>query len=583
MPVINRFCSIFVVLLCGGIPSLSSQPILERDARFHPLQAPLEAGMVVAQDTLAARVGSDILAQGGNAIDAAVATGFALAVTLPQAGNLGGGGFMLIYIAAEQRTYALDYREVAPAAAVETMFVNSEGRVDTALSQRSVLSTGVPGTVAGLLEAHQRFGQLSREQVLAPAIALARDGFPAPESLAHSFLQAANRFAPYAGSREYFLPRDGKPVQTGEIFVQGDLAATLERIADEGVDGFYRGHTADLIVAEMNRHQGLITHEDLHKYQVKFREPVRGSYGDYEIWSMPPPSSGGVHLVQILGLLERLDAGRYEHNSAGYLHLLVESFRYAYADRSRYLGDPDFVDVPVEKLTDSTYLDRIAAAIVEGSATPSADVLAGNYLDVESEETTHFSAWDGEGNVVSNTYTLNFSFGNHIAVSGAGFLLNNEMDDFSSAPGVPNAFGLIGDKANAIAPGKRPLSSMTPTLVMRDGELVFAAGSPGGSAIISIVAQVLMNYMEFGMNPAEAASMPRIHHQWMPDRIRWERGISADTRALMASWGHQFESQPRIWGKAESIERTGNQLHGATDPRWPSSGAASPFFTPVPD
>lgn len=565
----------FLLCLANGAVA----QILDRDARFHALSVDPAQGMVVAQERLAAQTGASILEQGGNAVDAAVATGFALAVTLPQAGNIGGGGFMMIHLAETGETLALDYREMAPAAAHRDMFLNEEGNADSWLSRNSVLSSGVPGTVAGLLEAHQRFGNLTRQQVLAPAIALARDGFPVSEAQAWSFAQSASKFARYESSSQYFLP-GGEPPGAGDLFRQVDLAATLERIAQQGSAGFYEGETAELIVAEMARHNGLISLQDLADYQPRWRTPVWGSYAGYQVASMPPPSSGGVHLLQMLGILERLDIGQYEHNSADYLHRLVEAMRIAYADRSKYLGDPDFVSVPVEQLIAPDYLQAIADNIDLQQVTPSSEVMPGMHLPPESPQTTHYSVWDNEGNVVSNTYTINFSYGNGIAVQGAGFLLNNEMDDFAAAPGVPNGFGLLGGDANAVEAGKRPLSSMTPTLVFDAlGNPVIATGSPGGSTIITIVLQVILNILEFEMNAAEAVSVPRIHHQWMPDSIRWEAGISADTRGLLEQMGHQFDSAPRVWGKSETILLRDGVLQGGVDPRWPDSGAASmPFY-----
>lgn len=532
--------------------------------------------MVVAQDQLAADVGAEILAMGGNAVDAAVATGFAMAVSFPQAGNLGGGGFMLVYMAEQNETVALDYREVAPKAAFSEMFLNGEGEVDNQLSRGTALSSGVPGTVAGLLDAHQRYGLLTRQQVLEPAIRMAREGIVVSDSLAWSLSQASRRFRNYASSRKYFFDDNQQTPIAGELWVQGDLARTLSRISDEGKSGFYSGVVAEQIVAESDRHGGLISLEDLGEYRTVLREPLQGHFGEYQVLSMPPPSSGGLHLIQILEMLELQDIGDFEHNSASYLHRLVESMKYAYADRSLYLGDPDFVDVPVSHLLSDSYLLERSRLVEANRAIPSVEISAAKILPPESNETTHFSVWDGYGNVVSNTYTLNFSYGNAIAVEGAGFLLNNEMDDFSALPGAVNAYGLVGSEANAIEPGKRPLSSMTPTIVFKDGDPLIVTGSPGGSAIITIVVQVLLNMLEFEMNPAQAVSMPRIHHQWLPDSIRWERGISADTRAVMEAMGHKFDENPRVWGKAETISLWDGYLRAGVDPRWPGSGAAAP-------
>lgn len=555
--------------------ALNAQPIFERSATFHPLRVPVSEGMVVAQDRLAAEVGAKILDAGGNAIDAAVATGFALAVTFPQAGNIGGGGFMLIYLAETQETVALDYREVAPGLAQVDMFLDASGRPDARLSRSSALSSGVPGTVAGLLDAQEMYGELSLSEVMQPAIELARNGIVVSDSLAWSLAQGRNKFLNFPSSVEYFLDENLQTPQAGDLWVQGDLANTLEVIASEGKDGFYAGDTAAKIVAENGKHGGLISMEDLASYHAVLRSPVKGAFGEYEIISMPPPSSGGVHLIQILKILEQLDIGQFEHNSAAYLHRLVEAMKYAYADRSLYLGDPDFVEVPVSELINDSYLQSIASKIYPNRATPSEQIAPDQDLLFESNETTHFSTWDAQGNVVSNTYTLNFSYGNGIAVEGAGFVLNNEMDDFTSLVGTSNGYGLIGGGANNIAPGKRPLSSMTPTIVLQDGKPIIATGSPGGGAIISIVAQVLLNMLEFEMNPTEAVSVPRIHHQWQPDTIRWQPGISADTRAVMEAMGHTFDANSRVWGKAETISFSDGYLNSGVDPRWPDSGAAS--------
>ena len=568
--------SCMLVFVCVQVSLLAAQtPIIDRNVRFHPVSVESNRGLVVAQESIAASVGADVLAKGGNAVDAAVATGFALAVTFPQAGNIGGGGFMLVHLAATGETLALDYREMAPAGSTADMFLDDQGRPDSHLSRSSALSSGVPGTVAGLLEAHERWGLLSRQQVLQPAIDLAAQGVAVSDSLSWSLAQSTRWLAAHPASAAYFLPQGAAPAP-GELLVQADLASTLTRIAQDGKSGFYSGETAQMLVDEVERNGGIISLADLASYQVVLREPISGSYGDYQILSMPPPSSGGVHLLQILGVLDRLDIGQFEPNSAQYLHRFVEASKYAYADRSRFLGDPDFVDVPLAQLLADEYLNYLAAQIQPEHATPSSQILPGAALPDESTETTHFSVWDSQGNVVSNTYTLNFSYGNGIAVEGAGFLLNNEMDDFAAATGVANAYGLVGGDANSVEPLKRPLSSMSPSIVFYQGEPYLVTGSPGGSAIITIVAQVLLNSLEYGMNPAQAAAMPRVHHQWLPDSIRWEQGISADTRALMQSWGHIFDEQPRVWGKAETIQLEGRRLLGASDPRWPDSGVAAP-------
>ncbi|KJS05280.1 MAG: hypothetical protein VR73_12540 [Gammaproteobacteria bacterium BRH_c0] len=553
--------------------SADEVPFLQYQDRFHPSLG--QGGMVVSQEVIASRVGADILAQGGNAVDAAVATGFALAVTLPQAGNIGGGGFMLVYLAEQKKTIAIDYREMAPQKAHRDLFLNAQGEADPEKSRYSALSSGVPGTVAGLVHTQQKYGTLPLKTVMAPAIELADKGLIVSHPLSWSLMQAQKRLSAHPASKRYFFKPGGKPWQAGERWRQKDLAATLRRIASKGADGFYKGKTANLIVAEMQRNGGLISHEDLAGYQVVEREPVTGTYRGYEIVSMPPPSSGGIHLVQMLNILEGWDLQAHGHNSAGYLHRLVESMRRAYADRSKYLGDPDFTEVPVTALTDKAYASRLREEINLDRATASAEVLPAAKLAPESPQTTHYSVWDKEGNVVSNTYTLNFSYGNGMSVSGAGFLLNNEMDDFSAKPGVPNAFGLLGDEANAIEPRKRPLSSMTPTMVFKDGQPVLVTGGPGGSRIITSVLQVILNNIEFGMNIAEATAAPRIHHQWYPDSVDVEKGISPDTLKLLREMGHNVVPSPWAIGRTQSITREQGIFQGVTDYRWPGGSAES--------
>jgi len=567
--------AVFVALVWLQVFSASADevPFLQYQDRFHPSLG--QGGMVVSQEVIASRVGADILAQGGNAVDAAVATGFALAVTLPQAGNIGGGGFMLVYLAEQKKTIAIDYREMAPQKAHRDLFLNAQGEADPEKSRYSALSSGVPGTVAGLVHTQQKYGTLPLKTVMAPAIELADKGLIVSHPLSWSLMQAQKRLSAHPASKRYFFKPGGKPWQAGERWRQKDLAATLRRIASKGADGFYKGKTANLIVAEMQRNGGLISHEDLAGYQVVEREPVTGTYRGYEIVSMPPPSSGGIHLVQMLNILEGWDLQAHGHNSAGYLHRLVESMRRAYADRSKYLGDPDFTEVPVTALTDKAYASRLREEINLDRATASAEVLPAAKLAPESPQTTHYSVWDKEGNVVSNTYTLNFSYGNGMSVSGAGFLLNNEMDDFSAKPGVPNAFGLLGDEANAIEPRKRPLSSMTPTMVFKDGQPVLVTGGPGGSRIITSVLQVILNNIEFGMNIAEATAAPRIHHQWYPDSVDVEKGISPDTLKLLREMGHNVVPSPWAIGRTQSITREQGIFQGVTDYRWPGGSAES--------
>ncbi len=566
--------------------------IIDSSTRFHPVMS--DSGMVVSQEIFASQVGAEILALGGNAVDAAVATGFALAVTLPRAGNLGGGGFMLIHLAEENKTLSIDYREMAPTEASRDMFLDTEGDVDNAKARFSIQSSGVPGTVAGLLHALDNYGTLSLKQVLQPAIDLARNGFPVSTDLAASLQARQPTLHKNPASKSYFYKADGSGYKYGESLVQSDLAATLERIAKSGKRGFYKGRTAQLIIAEMRRSGGLINHRDLADYRVVERAPICGDYRGNRVCTMPPPSSGGVHMLQMLNILEGWDLQALGHNSAAYIHRLVESMRRAYADRSYYLGDPDFFPVPVAELTDKKYADFLRGQIDLQSASRSKDISPGlasaaahnqsqvdklRSIPQESTETTHFSAWDRWGNVVSNTYTLNFSYGNGISVAGAGFLLNNEMDDFSAKPGSPNGYGLIGGAANAIEPKKRPLSSMTPTIVFnRDGAPVLATGSPGGSTIITVVMQMILNIVDFDMNVAEATAAPRIHHQWLPDRVFYESGVSADTLGLLRGMGHQLSDKTRRLGATESIQSDGSTpfLYGTADHRRDGSGVAVP-------
>jgi gamma-glutamyltranspeptidase/glutathione hydrolase len=547
-------------------------PIFDMRAPFHPEVS--RHGMVVSQEQLASDVGSDILRRGGNAIDAAVATGFALAVTLPQAGNIGGGGFMLIYLAEEDRTIALDYREMAPALARRDLFQDANGDVDANKARFSLQSTGVPGTVAGMAHALEKYGTMSWKQVLKPAIQLAKKGIVVSDTLVQSLAWRGKQLAQDQASVGYFFNADGSALQVGQTWRQQDLAWSLRQIAKHGPEAFYSGVIADKIVATMTSGGGLVSKQDLAAYRVVERQAITGDYRGYQVASMPPPSSGGVHLVQMLNMLENWQLAGLEHNSAAYIHRLAETMRRAYADRSQYLGDPDFVSVPVAQLTDKNYAAQLVATIDLEAASDSNSILPGKVMGYESPQTTHYSVWDSQGNVVSNTYTLNFTFGNGKSVAGAGFLLNNEMDDFSAKPGVANAYGLIGNEANAIEPGKRPLSSMTPTIVFKDGKPILATGSPGGSTIITVVLQLLVNVIDFDMNIAEATAAPRIHHQWWPDRLMLEPGISADTRRLLVEMGHNVTASPRLLGKLQTISTGDGVLFGSSDQRWPDSSVS---------
>ncbi|MEM1152793.1 MAG: gamma-glutamyltransferase [Pseudomonadota bacterium] len=553
--------------------SVEHEPIIDFKERFLPTVA--ENAMVVGPERLAGEIGVSILQQGGNVVDAAVATGFALAVTYPRAGNLGGGGFMLVHLAEENKDIFIDYRETAPAAATRDMFIGEDGKEDFQLEFFSLLSSGVPGTVAGMLYALENYGTMTRQQVLAPAIELAEAGFPVSFALNFEIAARADRLRGNPESSRLFFDADGSEMAIGEIWKQPDLAWTLRQIAKDGNAAFYRGAIADKIVAAMEDGGGLISKQDLASYRVIERSPVRGTFREFEIVSAPPPSSGGVHIVQMLNMLENDDLKAMGHNSAAYLHVLSEIMRLAYADRSEYLADPAFADVPVAELMDKDYAQRQRGLLSPESATPSEEVSPGKVLLQESEDTTQYTIADAQGNMVSNTYTLNASFGSGISVPGTGFLLNNEMGDFSALPGQPNMFGLLQGERNAIEGGKRPLSSMSPTIVFRNGEPWLATGSPGGSRIITTVLQTLLNAMAFDMNVAAAGVSARIHHQWMPDKILAEEGISPDTVTLLEAMGHEVSMAGRTIGRTQSIMLKDGMLLGATDTRRPQGWVAS--------
>ncbi len=532
--------------------------------------------MVSSNSILASEAGVRMIEMGGNAIDAVVATGFALAVTHPSAGNLGGGGFMVIRLA-DGSFVSNDHRETAPALAERDMFVDADGKMIPEISTQSHLSSGVPGTVTGLIDVLERYGELSLEQVIAPAIALAKEGFPLSESLAASIKRNLERLSRFPAGKAKFS-KEGSAYLAGEIWRQPELAATLKRIAREGKAGFYEGETADLIVAEMQRGGGLISHEDLTSYESVWREPLVGTYGPYRIHSMPPPSSGGVLLIQMLNMLEGRKLGELGWNSRDAAHAVIEAERRAYADRATHLGDPDFYQVPMAKLLDPDYAAERFADFNPESATPSIKVQAGIWN--EGADTTHVSVIDGEGNAVAYTTTINLGYGSKIVVDGAGFLLNNEMDDFAAAPDVPNAFGLLGNEANSIAPAKRMLSSMTPTIVTHeDDDMIFVTGSPGGSTIITTVMQVVLNFIEYGMSPGKAVAAPRFHHQWMPDRVIYEDGaLNEEVLDALQAMGHQnFVSLPEAFrgiGCANSVFAQDATLEGFPDPRQDTGAAA---------
>ena len=551
----------------------ADQPlIIDFNERFLPVVA--RHGMVAGPEQLATEIGSRILQQGGNVVDAAVATGFALAVTYPRAGNLGGGGFMLIHLAEGNRQLFIDYRETAPAAASRDMFLLPDGKEDLMREYYSLQASGVPGTVAGMLYALETYGSMSRQQVLAPAIALAEEGISVSFALNYELASGGQRLRDDPESLRLFFKPDGSPYEIGDTWRQPDLAWTLRQIADKGAEAFYRGEIAQRIVAAMEAGNGLITRQDLADYRAIERPPVRGHFHEFEVVSAPPPSSGGVHILQILNMLEADNLVALGHNSAAYLHLLAESMKLAYADRSQYLADPDYFDVPVAQLTDKAYAARQRKLIDPGRATPSATIAPGRELPARSKDTTHYSVADEKGNMVSNTYTLNASFGSAIAVPGTGMLLNNEMGDFAAVPGKPNLFGLVQGESNRIEGGKRPLSSMSPTIVLRQGKPWLATGSPGGSRIITTVLQTLLNAMVFDMNVAAAGINARIHHQWLPDEILAEDGISPDTVRLLEQMGHKVVLGGRTIGRTESIMIRDGWLLGATDTRRPGGWVA---------
>lgn len=546
--------------------------------RYEDLQHPVlgASGMVAAQNRLSAAAGAAVLADGGSAVDAAIATGFSLVVTLPRAGNLGGGGFMLIHDADANENTSIDYREKAPQRATRDMYLDENGDVDTNRSRFSHLAAGVPGTVGGFYLAHQKHGRLPWKRLLQPAIDQARNGIVVSYDLAQMLKARQSRLCANAAACGYFYKAGGVPYEAGELFVQADLADTLEAIANEGPDAFYKGKIAEKIVAEMESGGGLIDAASLAAYKAEARPALSGNYRGHEIVTMPPTSSGGVHILQMLNILEHFPVRDLGASSADNVHLLAEVARLAYADRSKFLGDPDYFDVPVDWLTSKAYAEELAATISMTKARSSDDVAPGVPPVYESEDTTHFAVMDVDGNVVSNTYTLNFSFGSGIAVPGAGFLLNNEMDDFSSKPGVPNAFGLLGGEANAIEAGKRPLSSMSPSMVFANGEPWFATGSPGGSRIITSVLQTIVNVIDHEMNFAEAGAAPRMHHQWYPDVLQLESGFSPDTIKLLEQRGHVVQSSRSSMGSIQTVGYSNGVFRGASDPRRPNAGAVAP-------
>ncbi|MBI5386760.1 MAG: gamma-glutamyltransferase [Verrucomicrobia bacterium] len=531
-------------------------------------------GMVVSSQRLASEIGADVLREGGNAVDAAVATGLALAVVHPSAGNLGGGGFMLVFTKSGEVT-AFDFRETAPLAARADMFLGPNGKYRKDSNHDGYRAVGVPGTVAGFDLALNRFGSRSWKELAAPAVLLAEDGFPLTDAMANEFRKRKKEWLKFPSSAKVFLRPDRSAFRSGDIWRQPDLARTLRRLQEHGREEFYFGETARRLAADMKAHGGLITEADLAAYTAKERPPVRGTYRGCEVYSMPPPSSGGVALVEMLNLLEGYDLKSLGHNSAPYLHRLAEAMRRAYADRARFLGDPDFnPDLPLARLTSKEYAARLRKSIRLDRASPSDPARFGNIY--ESEETTHYSVVDAEGNAVAVTYTLEYSYGSRIVADGLGFLYNNEMGDFNPQPGRTDRRGFIGTPPNVIAPGKRMLSSMTPTILARDGKPLLVIGSPGGRTIINTVLQVVLNVVDFEMGLANAIGARRVHHQWLPDEIVSEpEALLPATRRQLKGMGHTVRVGGKI-GQAMGvfIDPTTGQRLGAADPRAPDGSAA---------
>ncbi|HEV7767446.1 MAG TPA: gamma-glutamyltransferase [Thermoanaerobaculia bacterium] len=551
---------------------LVTTPLLA--ASREPVRA--RRGMVASTSEIASRVGVEVMQKGGNAVDAAVAVGFALAVTWPYAGNLGGGGFMLVRTA-DGKSEAIDYRERAPLAASRDMYLDAQKNVVKGLSTDGYLASGVPGTVAGFMLAHQRHGKLKWEEVVEPARKLAADGFVVNYHLARNLSEqvAVDKMKPFAESYRIYQ-RNGRFYEMDERFVQPELAATFARIKSNPRD-FYEGETAKLIAADMKANGGIITLEDLKAYEATVRVPLRTTYRGHEILTMPPPSSGGIALMEMLNMLEPYDLQSMGWHSAQYMHTVVEVMRRAFADRAKFLGDTDFVKVPVSVLTSRAFADERRRTIDPNRASTSRDVGAGNPAPYESPETTHYTIIDSDGNIVSNTYTINDGYGSGVTIRGTGILMNDEMDDFTSKVGVPNDYGLIQGDANAITPKKRPLSSMTPTIVLKDGKPLFAIGSPGGPTIINTVLQVILNVIDFEQNIQQAIDAPRFHHQWFPDVIYWEKfGVNPDTRAQLEKMGHTFRALPGMnrntpgqLGDAQGvmIDPVNGMRLGGSDPR----------------
>ena len=554
MKYLSRNCFILTVLLLAACAD-------QEEAASSPGASPVKEAAIAIPDRHAARVTEEILLAGGNAVDAAVATGFALAVTYLDAGNIGGGGFMLIHM--EGKPYFLDYRETAPGAAHRDMFLNEQGDVIENSTLIGARAAGVPGTVAGFWAAHQRFGKLPWEQVLQPAIKLAREGFVPARVLADDVQSRFDWFGTDTNFNQYF-----GEVKAGELFKQTELAATLTRIAEQGEEDFYKGDTARLLVAQMNQDGGFISLEDLANYEAIWREPLKANWRDFEVVSAPPPSSGGFGVIQLLKMKDYLNEEfkDLEHNSAQYVHLVAEMEKRVFADRAEYLGDPAFVDIDMSELVSDSYIKRRAMEVDPLQISQLEHVAPG----LESPNTTHYSIIDGDGNAVSNTYTINWSYGSGVVVSGAGFLLNNEMDDFSAKPGTPNIFGVVGNTANEVQPGKRMLSSMSPTLLIKDNEVQLVIGTPGGSTIFTSVFQAIINILDFNMSPFEAVAATRFHHQLLPPDLITQSPslpLSDNTIEGLADKGYRVEPHSFEFGDIQVIWRDSDKLRPASDPR----------------
>ena len=565
-------CSLVIFSICVS----SSEPIAYLNTLGYEAAQKETArgnnGMVTTQHFLATGVGEKILNKGGNAYDASIAIAFTLAVVLPRAGNIGGGGFMVMYDSETSKEYSIDYREKAPALSTRDMYLNDDGSFnDKYLSTFGYLSIGVPGTVAGLWEVHKQFGSLPWSALIEDAINYAENGFYMTDYMADVLYKYNEKMSYFPETKKIFQ-KDYPNFRNKKLF-QKDLAKTLRVISLNGRDGFYKGEVAKKITDQMQLNGGLIQSADLENYNPVWREPIISSYRNNKIITMGPPSSGGIHIIQMLNILENYDLNELGHNSTDYINLLTEVMKHAYADRSKYLGDPDFFAVPIDKIISKKYSDEIFNSVALGHSVPAKDIHPGMYLDNESHETTHFSVVDADGNVVSSTYTLNSTFGSGVVIKETGILMNNEMDDFSAAPGIPNQFGLLGAKANEIIPAKRPLSSMTPTIVMKDDELFFTTGSPGGSRIISAVLQSIINIIDFDMNLEQATFAKRIHHQWQPDILEIELSIDDDIKNSLKEMGYFIDLvEPRTC--IQTIMYQNGEFTGYGDFRRPDAFAS---------